>query len=557
MPVLKEIAGPEPGREYHLDRPRTVLGRHPDCDVIIEAGAVSRHHAAVVSVEGEFFVEDLKSRNGTFVNDQVVHARQRLDAADRVQVCDVTFEFHWLPSDPQWSASTDSTSHTEAVLVDDERSAGSSTIMSRYDVSQEGSVHASASASDKLNAILEVSRNLGLALSLDEVLPQLLDSLFKIFRQADRGFIVLRREDGTLEPRWTKIREEGASETIRVSRTIVNRAMESREALLSADAASDERFEMSQSIADFRIRSVMCAPLITSEGEILGVLQVDTLNQKNRFQPNDLEVMASLGSQAAIAIHNAQLHDRTVQQERIERELDVAQQVQKSFLPQSRPQFDGYRFFDYYQPANQIGGDYFDYVNLPDGRMAVIVADVVGHGVAAALLMAKLSSEVRFCLVIETEPRKVVERLNAKLCKDQIEDRFITLILAVIDPHDNEVTIVNAGHMAPLRRQAPSEVEEIDNGYAGIPLGIIDGFQYQQRNFDLQPGEIWTLYTDGVNEASNSDDEQYGLRRVRERVAGELDSPEAVVNELVADVKRFVGDHAQSDDMCLVSFGRN
>lgn len=555
MALLREISGPNPGRQVVLDRPRMVLGRHPDCDVIIEVGAVSRQHAQILLVEGEYHVEDLNSRNGTFVNDRMIQCRQRLSSNDRLRVCDVSFIFLSSPSDTRWAQRNDTSA--SAILVDDESEAKSSTIMSRLDVSSpDSSAGRDASSSEiKLAALLEIIQSLGKALSLDEVLPQVLESLFKIFTQADRGFIVLRREDGILVPQWTQVRRDD-EDTIRISRTIVNQVMELREAILSADAASDERFEMSQSIADFRIRSVMCAPLINSDGDVLGVLQIDTLNQRHRFQPSDLEVLASVASQAAIAIDSARLHERAMQQQDLQRQLELAQQVQQRFLPQSRPEVAGYEFYDFYQPANQIGGDFYDYVQLPDGRIAVIVADVVGHGVPAALLMAKLTSESRFCLATEQDPAKVVSRLNTKLCEDNIDDRFVTLVLAVLHPTSHNLTVVNAGHMAPLLCRGNDRVEEIGSAEAGLPLGVVEEMEYRQVRFNLTSGQIVVLFTDGLTEAMDENGDLYGLARVRRHVSSGVSSPKDLVLSLVKDVQDFVKKCPANDDMCLVSFGR-
>jgi serine phosphatase RsbU (regulator of sigma subunit)/pSer/pThr/pTyr-binding forkhead associated (FHA) protein len=555
MAILQEISGPEPGRQFPLEGARTVLGRHPDCNIVIEVGAVSRHHAQVVMIDGEYYVEDLSSRNGTFVNDRLLHSRHRLAEDDRLRVCDVSFAFRRSLQVGGLDASDETSA--SAIIVDDEPETKSSTIMSRLDVSsRDSSAGGESSLAVKLEALLEITRSLGRALSLDEVLPQVLNTLFKVFTQADRGFIVLRRPDGTLEPRWTKVHHEDQGDTIRISRTIVSQVMDSREAVLSADAGSDERFEMSQSIADFRIRSVMCAPLVSSDNGVLGVLQVDTLNQRHRFQPTDLDVLASVAAQAAIAIENAQLHERVVQQRALDRELQLAQQVQQSFLPQSRPQLSGYQFSDFYQPANQIGGDFFDYVQLPDGRTAVIVADVVGHGIAAALLMAKLSSESRFCLATEQEPSQVVARLNAKLCDDNIDDRFVTMVLAVLHPISHEVTLVNAGHMAPMLCGRPGEVVEVGAEHSGLPLGVMRDIEYKQCHTTLEPGQIMVLFTDGLTEAVNPAGQLYGLERVRQHVANGSDSPEELVQRLVDDVRDFSQQLSPNDDMCVVCFSR-
>ena len=242
------------GQRQVLTKGRYILGRHPECDIVVDAGAVSRHHAQLFCVGDEFFVEDMNSRNGTFVNDQMIFGRHRLAEGDRIRVCDIAFLFH----NEELSEATEQSSM--AVLVDDAQEGNMSTIMSKLDVSSEdGNVRFSATPEAQLKALMEITQSLGKSLSLDQVLPQVLSSLFKVFLQADRGFILLQDEQGELVPRWTKLRRKGSTETIRISRTIVNEVMRSKQAILSADAAADSRFEMSQSVADFRIRSMMCA----------------------------------------------------------------------------------------------------------------------------------------------------------------------------------------------------------------------------------------------------------------------------------------------------------
>jgi serine phosphatase RsbU (regulator of sigma subunit) len=313
---------------------------------------------------------------------------------------------------------------------------------------------------------------------------------------------------------------------------------------------------MSQSIADFRIRSMMCAPLVNSEGTAFGVLQVDTLDQRNKFRTEDLEVLAAVASQASIAIDNAQLHEQALARREMERDLLLSRQVQRGFLPHEKPRISGYEFYDFYQPANHVGGDYFDYILLPDGRLAVLVADVVGHGIAAALLMAKLSAEARFSLASMKEPKMAVCRLNDALCRAGVEDRFVTLIVTIVNPANNEVTIVNAGHMAPIVRRASGRVEEAAEAIAGLPLGIIEGFEYEQASIELGVGEWLALYTDGINEATNRAKEQYSIERIRDKILSAGDGPQALGKRLVDDVMHFLNGDPQSDDMCLVCFGR-
>ena len=388
------------------------------------------------------------------------------------------------------------------------------------------------------------------------MLPLVLDSLFQIFMQADRGFIVLEDDNGRLVPHWTKLRREDDEDSLRISRTVAGQVMETKEAILSADAASDSRFQMSQSIADFRIRSMMCAPLIDSDGKSFGVLQIDTLDQRHRFEEQDLELLASVASQAALAIDLAQMHEQALRQRELERDLELARQVQRSILPHKPPELAGFGFFNYYAPAAHVGGDYFDYVPLPDGRLAVLVADVVGHGIAAAMIMTKLSAEARFCLATHAEPAKAISQLNRTFSLGGVEDRFVTMIVAVLDPKAQEVVVVNAGHMAPLVRHGNDELEEPGEDLAGLPLGVTDDYEYEQCVLTLSPGDLVTLYTDGLNEAMNPAGELYGMQRLRDQVTPKAASPQELAERLLADVERFGESRAQNDDMCLVCFGR-
>ena len=173
----------------------------------------------------------------------------------------------------------------------------------------------------------------------------------------------------------------------------------------------------------------MCAPLITSQGDVTGVIQIDTADQRNRFSRDDLEVLASVACQAAIAVENAELHETAIRDQKRSRELEVAHDVLRGFLPSSSPRIEGYDFFHFYEPANELGGDYYDYIPLPGRRLAVVVADVSGKGIPASLLMARLSADVRYCLASEPSPAEAVAQLNRVFFAAGWEDRFVTLVL--------------------------------------------------------------------------------------------------------------------------------
>lgn len=558
MAILQVLKGLNPGQVIPLENQRSVLGRHPDCTIVLDEGAVSRQHAEILKDGGHYYIEDLHSRNGTQVNGTPIIGRTMLRDDDRVKICDWLFGFH-LDSgfdngpSPGLAAPEDT---GLAQIIDDDGQPAQATIMSKLDVSiGESGLRMGVKPEAKLRALLDITESLTKALSVDDVLPKVLDTLFKVFLQADRGFVVLLDENNVLVPKAVKQRR-GDDEAMRVSRTIVNQAMESKEAILSADAASDTRFDMSQSVADFRIRSMMCAPLIDSEGHALGVIQIDTLDQRSRFRQEDLDVLASVARQAAFALESAQLHEQALRQKALERDLGLAHKVQRGFLPSSPPQVDGYAFFDFYEPANVLGGDYYDYVSLPNDRLAIVLGDVAGKGIPAALLMVKLSAEMRYCLASEPVPAEAVNRLNATFARAGWEDRFVTLILAVLDLRAETITLVNAGHMPPYLRHHDCRVEAVGGDEAGLPIGIDPDQRYEQLTLPFLPGDCLTMFTDGVSEAMNADGELYGLERLNQQLASQVEDVDALGRQLLDDVKRFVGQRPQRDDICIASFGR-
>jgi serine phosphatase RsbU (regulator of sigma subunit) len=333
--------------------------------------------------------------------------------------------------------------------------------------------------------------------------------------------------------------------------------MDGKKAILSADASTDERFGMAQSIADFQIRSLLCAPMIGSNGESLGVIQIDTSNQMSRFTDQDLQLLAGIANQAAIALDNARLHQEALTQMALQRDMEVAKQMQRTLLPNHAPTLPGYHFFAFYESAYQVGGDYYDYVVLPDSRVAVVVGDVAGKGVPAALLMAKLSSDVRQYLSIEPNPAKALGRINQVFSSYGWDDRFVTMIIAVVDSAKHQLTLVNAGHMPPMLRNGDGQVIEIGGEQAGLPVGVVEDFEFEAYEHNLEPGDIVTIFTDGFSEAMNPNRELYGLERMASIISDSAVKPIEVGEHLLSDVRQFADDYPQSDDMCLVCLGRD
>ncbi|HEY1064478.1 MAG TPA: SpoIIE family protein phosphatase [Pirellulales bacterium] len=585
MAVLQVLKGLNPGQQFPLEREEIILGRHPDCDVVLEMGAVSRQHARITRVGGAFFVEDLGSRNKTYLNGTLVETPTQLSNNDRVKICDMLFAFHAGDAAPPPATIAPTVSAQASALVgagvggpssggsvglgaedlklEEEQSNPTSTVMGTLNLTESGHLNVAVRPEAKLKALIEITTSLARVVKLEDVFPKILESLFKVFSQADRGFILVLEKDKNsptgeaLIPKAARHRRGQEDGTVRISKTIANNVITECKAILSADAISDSRFDMSQSVADFRIRSMMCVPMLDSEGKALGLIQVDTQDQQQRFEQDDLDVLAAVAHQAGLAIENGKLHQAEKDKEKLERDLDFARKVQQGFLPSAPPKAAGYEFFDFYRPAKHVGGDYFDYIHLPNDRLAIVLADVSGKGVAAALLMAKLSSEVRFHLAMQADVSTAVFALNQAFCSGGWEDRFVTMVMFVVDLRSHQVTLLNAGHMPPMLRRTDGRIEEID-AETSLPLGVAEGMEYGAYTFSLAPGESLTIYTDGFSEAMNANRDLYGIERLKSVLSGKQGKTVGDFGtNVLADVQKFTGDVEQSDDMCIVSFGRS
>lgn len=542
MAQIAFLKGISQGTTVKLEGERIVLGRNADCGVVLNEPAVSREHAVIRKIQGKFFIEDLKSRNGTFVNSKEVKSRTGLKDKDRIKICDNLLAFYEDQAEiesieePEESAST-----IEATLAATNKP------------------NFGTQSSEKLALLIELGQELSQTLNIDQLLPRIVDNLFNVFRQADRAFLILS-DEGKLIPKVTKTRRanDDGSEA-RFSRKIVNMCIETGQALLWEDASSGKVIELTQSIADCKIRSVMCVPLMSrNTNRAFGVIQLDTLDRYKKFAEDDLKLLLSVAGQAAVAIENANMHDTIVARAGLERDLKFAHQVQKSFLPKVMPRLAGYEFHAYYESAQEVGGDYYDFIPMPGPRLGVMVGDVAGKGVAAALFMAKLSADVRYCMLTEPKLDVAITQLNVLLQEAGLLDRFVTLGTCMIDPATHTVTCVNAGQLPPLVfRKATQKFEEaISREVTGFPLGVVDGYEYVMSTFRLEPGDTAMLFTDGVTESKNQSEQEFSMDGVIKALGAGPMNPKPMVDRLVNAIRHHATGRKPHDDITVVSFGR-
>lgn len=561
MAILSSLDSSVVNKNYRLNSESVLIGRHPECAVQIDDGSVSRHHAKITHEDGNYFVEDLNSRNGTYLNDQPVHQPTKLFDGSRIRICDVTFSFSTgdvAPRSPQPTLEEPRTGQepASAVILEDVNTP--SQVLSKLEVpSHYSRNHENVSAEEKLRALINITQALSESVDRDEILAKILDFLFDLFVEADRGFIILQDKNGALRPLGFKTRHQKDEEEIRISRTICRQVMESQHPIISSDAGADDRFDMSQSVFDFRIRSIMCAPLINSKNESIGVIQLDTLRRSVAFKEEDLETLVTISLQASLAIQKSDLFAEAEKTNELKADLELAHELQQRFLPQKSPELESYEFYSYYRPMQQVGGDYFDYLPLDENRLGVIVADVVGHGIAAAMLMAKVSAEAKFALATSESAVEAVNRINNSLSGMNI-DRFVTMSLCLIDRRDSTLTVVNAGHMPPIVRRADGTIETVASAESGLPLGILDDFEYSSCDMVLNEGDVIVMYTDGLNEAMNEKDELLTTESMIEELRqGQAKTSQKIGEQICQHVMRHMGFREPIDDMCMVCIGRH
>jgi serine phosphatase RsbU (regulator of sigma subunit) len=407
-----------------------------------------------------------------------------------------------------------------------------------------------------LRAAGGLDRAIGASVVLEEVLPRTLDGLFQIFPQAERGFLLLvEPESRRLVVRASKFAPTVEAGPLLLSRSLMERVMQSRQALLSADVAADSGIDVRDSVASCGIRSVMCVPFRRADGDVLGVLQLDRRDTRTPFRRHDLDLLAGVAAQVTLAIEQAQAHEERLSREQLRRDLELANRVQQALLPSRPPEIPGYESFDYYEPARQISGDFFSYVPLPGGRTAVVLADVSGKGMSAALVMAALAADVRYCLASESDVATAVGRINESFCRAGWDDRFATLVVAVLDPATHRLSLVNAGHMPPLLRTAAGDVEAIGVEATGLPVGVDPEQVYQATDVGFPAGATLVCYTDGISEALDHAQRPYGIERLI-RVVAAVEAAGDAGRRILADVERHAAGQVRSDDICLVCLSR-
>lgn len=563
MALLEVVKGEVPGKLIDLSEDKLVIGRHPTSNIILDNHAVSRRHARISRSNGLYFIEDLRSRNGTWLNGERLQIKTPLRDDDEIKVCDFLFRF--MTSTPVGAATTrahHSTATTRELpaISEDHRpelfDSSPEPILSSVDLTSIRSSRLTIKPEVKLRALLEIIDSVRNKLHLDDLLPAVIGELMKIFPQAERGIFLLPDEETNFHVRSVVWRHEERRTEPRISQTLLQEVLKRKQAILSEDAESDSRFSGSESLHDLRIRSMMCVPLMNRDSVVLGIVLLESRDIQARFTEEDLELLASTASIVGLSVENAALHEETLNKRDLERELEFATQVQIGFLPTERPKIPCYEFVDYYEPAHSVGGDIFDYIEFKDGRWAIVVGDVAGKGVPAALLMARVYSLIRGQITDNRTAAESLTALNLAVSNSGLGHSFVTMVLLILDPLHHTLEWANAGHVPPLLRANDGIVEELSIVDPDFPLGVKPDQAYHNRTRRLRDGELIMLVTDGVTETMDSNRQLFGTERIKNYLAVSHDRPHELMEGLIEEVEEYRGPQSQRDDMCIIAFQR-
>ncbi len=540
---------------FPLGRLRITLGRSARNDLCIPDPFASRVHAEVRREGDEYFLQDLGSANGTVYNGLTVEGTVPLTAGGRIQIgeTEIIFDDGTYNSSMGATMITDNTGSmpeaTIALASGDRTTSGLLEAIEGARTKPE-EITTTRKEGDLLALISKVGVTLLASTTLSETLEQIVSLVFEAV-PADRCLLMMR-DEGSKELRVAvaRLRDRvGEVGEIRVSRNVLDEVVMRGKSVLTSDAQHDPRFA-SGTVVLQGIRSVLAVPLGVSE-KVFGIVYADSPIADGRFTEDHLKVLTTLASVAAIRVENARLAEARLQQERLERELQLAMEIQQRFQPTAPPVVPGYELQGISFPCYEIGGDYYDFIEREDGRLVIALGDVSGKGTAAALLMSSLHASVHAQAGSHDTLSETISAVNRYLADNIPANRFVTLFYAELDPASGALTFLNAGHNPPLIVHAAGTVEQLASG--GLPLGIKRNAEYREGRTQMQMGDVLVIYSDGVTEAASPSGEEFGVTRLYEVVSRNIEASAAGVRDRIESaLTKFSQGTQAADDITLV-----
>ncbi len=557
--------------EFALEKIRVTIGRSSRNDICINDPFASRLHAEIRREKDAFFVVDNGSANGTYHNGERFTGSAPLRPGDIVRIGETEIQF----TDGVLSTASasfkisdiDIASQAEVTIVGRARSADShenllsvfTEIAARDQQTESGKTGLLSPVGvgkqrDLLAVVSKVVETLLVEQTLDETLNAVLGLVFDAVK-AERGYLFLTDTDKELILKSNRhASSSDPDEEVKLSRSICDKVIGEGASVLTSDAQQDPRFAASHSIHLGNIRSIMAVPLSTNDA-VLGMIYVDNLFATNRFSQEDLGVLTTIARVAAIKIVNSRLLEAQLEKRRLDEELKVASEIQLSLHPTRLPRIEGFELIGISFPCREIGGDYYDFIPRRNGKLIVALGDVSGKGTGAALMMSSLHAAMRAQSQTGSPVEEIVSEVNSYIVENSPENKFLTLFCAELDPTTGVFDYTNAGHNPALLVHADGTTSELNA--EGIPVGIAQGFAYTATQARINPGDVLIIYSDGITESVNEQDDEFGMTRLIEIVAKYRTLGASRIRDRIDEaVGKFVGKAAPVDDMTLVILKR-
>ncbi|HKQ06824.1 MAG TPA: SpoIIE family protein phosphatase [Blastocatellia bacterium] len=556
-----------------LDRMKLTIGRSSRNDICISDPFASRLHAELRREGDHVLLVDNGSANGTFLNGQRVSGTVRLEPGDLIRIGETEIEFKTEEQDMMSGATVFLSGPVGALPADTITSPiasrSTSDLLSSIksgqiaeDIRPRANMHTQLTpeAATQGRDLLSIVSQVGIALlprtTLEDTLKLTVDLVFQAI-PAERGFLFLK-EAGDIVCKIARGAHAAALPTasqVQISRSITSKVIGEGASVLTSDAMHDPRFQAQQSVVLSQIRSVMAVPLASGE-EIFGMIYVDNPFH-NRFREEDLKVLTTIASVASIKIEHERLIEERMEKRRMEEELKVASEIQMRLQPVAPPKIDGWDMTGVSFPCREIGGDYYDFIQCKnDPCLTVAVGDVSGKGTGAALLMSSLHAAVRAQAQTRRSISEVMAEINEYIFENSPSNKFLTLFYGTINPETGELKYSNGGHNPPMLVRATGEVLRLDKG--GLPIGMMKGMAYQEDSVGFNLGDVLVIYSDGITESVNEQDEEFEEDRLIEVVRHNLNRSASGIRDRIDEaLSRFVGTMAPVDDMTLMIIKRN
>ncbi len=514
-------------RVVRIEKDVFTVGRRAGNDLHLTGLEISRDHAQIIRTDGHYLVRDLESTYGTFVNGERITER-KLVQLDKLRFGATGPELLFIEQ-----GSAGAVGRVTDLAVGDLR---------------------------QVSLLLEGLRAMGSSRVLDDILALVLDSAIDV-SGAERGFIMLGNPEGKLEFKLGRGhgRQTLEGKVFATSTRIPEQVFLIGQPQMVTDMMDGDWAGAHGATIAMGIRHVLCVPLrlvrvaerddssANNEERRIGVLYLDSRDKGSLVSPLTGPALETLATEAAVAIENTRLYREAVDKARMDQDMNIAHEMQQALLPPRQRQGPGYEAVGAMIPCRAIGGDFFDYLELPDGRIGFVLCDVSGKGPSAALMTAMIQGIFRAQAEDSHTPATTMTRVNRVLSRRAIRSRYATGFYGVLGP-DGSFVSSNAGHNPPIVVRRDGTVHRLEKG--GTPLGLFAGMDYEEEELTLSPGDTLLLFSDGLSEAENRKVEEFGEDRLVETMRRECHrEPDALLEFLLTKVRDFAGSHPQSDDI--------